>query len=170
MHLQQEILRQAKDIEQFLGSSEAKHKRSKLFTSLATLCTLFKSELTMNAALRSEIVVERKRRTALENAPQRSYATSLCTISGASQSGIHDLEQWTRFVLRLIRDSKTRPSNLKEFDELRLQFSLDVAQATIHAEKTKELNQELRGRVFASKSELALANTRYHQKRSNPSS
>jgi hypothetical protein len=138
-------MQQGREIEKFIE------------TCMTTLFQLCKSELAMNLALRKALLIERKSRTSFENALHPSYTTFLRTLSDASGFEISTLESATKFILKLIRDSKMRKPSNREFDEERLQFSLDIANATARAEKAEKQNQALQNRLFLLQNELAAA-------------
>jgi hypothetical protein len=157
-HLQQEILRQGKEIEQFIETYSSKHRPSELFNSMTTLFQLFKSELTMNLALRNQLVIMRERRIDFENSSHPSCATLLRTLCDASGVEIPTLESATRFVLKLLGDYKVHISNTRGFDKERLQFSLDLAKSTARAEKAEKLYQELQDRLVLLQREITYSN------------
>lgn len=72
--VQNEILQQGKDIEKFIEEHNRNHKPSSVFKTLETLFQLFKSELSMNLALRRGLLQAKERNEALTEQTNKQSA------------------------------------------------------------------------------------------------
>jgi hypothetical protein len=160
-----EILRQGQEIECFIQKASAKQKSPELIGSMTALFELFKSEVALNHALRTELEKERGRRERLEAVPRQECATFLRVISDAAGVDLATLEHATRLVLKLIRDLKLRIPDRRAFDEERLQAALDLAQATVRAENAENVSCELHNHLQALQREIASIRTIVHKKK-----
>ena len=87
--VQNEILQQGKDIEKFIEEHNRNHKPSSVFKTLETLFQLFKSELSMNLALRRGLLQAKERNEALTEqvAKQTAEIESFLAIFRANVNG-----------------------------------------------------------------------------------
>jgi hypothetical protein len=145
--IQAELLAQGKEIEQFIHRHQ--HQCSEVFQMLTSLFAMFKTEMSINIALRRSLVNARA-------AP--SFETFLQTVSTACGAPIDDLEAATKLFLKLIRTDKL-PTDQESCRIEEALFAVELAECSARAELAERENVALKAQLARGPSTAKLWST-----------
>jgi chromosome segregation ATPase len=116
-HLQNEILGQGREIEEFIKAHAKSHKPSPAFRALMMLFDLFKSELSMNLALRQALMKEKGNSEACAQAlgaQRKEIDGFLACISEAIGIQIPDLQAASHWIVTQLHEQRESVDEVKE--------------------------------------------------------